>query len=927
MRSLKLAVCFVFALGIAVFSLLRTEKVAGQIGSAVSAPTNLSASDNAYNSKVGLYWDTIRGATTYRIFRNTVNNSLTAADIGTTPANSFFDTGAVAGTTYFYWVRAENSSTTSDLSAVDQGTRSNTVSQGGLQPLAPPPVPAGNPITATKIYLGKTLFWDEQMSSTRTVSCGTCHHSANGGTDPRSAASGKLNPGPDGFLGTQDDILGSLGVPGNNVDGTYFSAAPYGLDAQVTGRKTVSYVNAGYSPLLFWDGRATGTFRDPITNIIILNNGGALESQVLGPPLSTAEMSHIGRDWNDVAARMAASKPLALSPAIPNPLATWIGGRSYPELFQEAFGTPDVTPVRIALAIATFERSLYSDRAPIDLDAQGIATLTAQEIRGRNIFNSGANNCAVCHAGNRFTDESFRYIGVRPETDDTGRMQVTGFPVDRGTFRVPSLRNLSLRGTFFHNGRFTTLEQVVAFYDRGGDFDGNNKPNLIHPLGLNPQQQADLVAFLRRPLTDPRVASESERFDRPTLYAESSRVPQVTGTGRVGAGGATPQIKAISPPLVGNPNFTMSVSGALGNASAVLVIDGADPGLGTSIPVSGSFARVTANTQSTGPGNGWASVSIPIPNNASIVGKTFFARWYVTDGAAASGFSVSQAVRFTVFGDATAVVRAKYVDFDGDGRTDISVFRPDNGTWYELRSSDNSFAVQQFGLSTDKIAPGDYDGDGRTDIAVYRNGLWYLSRSRDGLAVVQFGLPGDIVQAGDFDGDGKDDLAVYRPSEGTWYMQESRDGFVVVRFGLPTDKAVAADYDGDGKTDIAIYRDGQWWINNSSGSVAVTSFGLTGDKPVQGDYDGDGKADMAVWRASSGDWYRLKSSNGQVLVDNYGIATDVPTPGDYDGDGVNDLTVFRPAGGMWYNRNSSAAERNLNFGLNGDIPVPSAIVP
>lgn len=652
MKRLKLTVCLLFVcLGIG-FELSRNWTASGQTTS-LTAPTGFSATDNLYNSKVGLYWDAVRGANFYRIFRSQVNDPAGAVDIGGTPANSFFDLNAPQGQQFFYWVRAENGANTSGFSLSDAGVRAIGQQQGPVPPLEPPPVPPGNPVTAAKTYLGKVLFWDEQLSSTRTVSCGSCHHSGNGGTDPRSATSPALstNAGPDQLFNTADDITGSAGVPANNADGTYTSSS-FGFNDQVTGRKSVSYINAGYAPVLFWDGRATGLFRDPITNATVLNAGGALESQVLGPPVSDVEMSHAGRSWTDIAARMADAKPLVLSPSIPPALDTWIGGRSYPELFQEAFGTPEVTPVRIAMAIATFERSLYSDQAPVDLDAAGITALTAQEQRGRNIF--ATNGCNVCHAGNQFTDNSFRYIGVRPQNDDTGRFQVTGNNNDRGEFRVPSLRNVELRKSFFHNGRFTTLEDVVAFYNRGGDFNAPNKPGIIRPLGLNANQRADLVAFLKRPLTDPRVATESERFDRPMLYMESSRVPQVTGVGRAGSGAITPQIRSISPPLVGNPNFTVSLAGALGNAQATLVISETDPDVGSAIPSTGSLARVVTNTQNTGSGNGWASVSIPIPNSTAVAGRTYFARWYVQDPTAQFGFSVSPAVRFTVFGTAAS---------------------------------------------------------------------------------------------------------------------------------------------------------------------------------------------------------------------------------------------------------------------------------
>lgn len=306
------------------------------------------------------------------------------------------------------------------------------------------------------------------------------------------------------------------------------------------------------------------------------------------------------------------------------------------------------------MAIATFERTVYSDRTPFDQSVAQIIPLSPAEVRGQGVFNG--SRCNVCHAGALFSDNAFHNIGVRPQTEDTGRFQVTGNANNIGEFRTPSLRNVGLRGPYFHDGHFATLEEVVDFYNRGGDFNAPNiDHNLIRPLGLSPQQKSDLVSFLRLSLTDPRVAAGTAPFDRPTLYSESIRVPQITGAGTQGAGGNVPQVTVNEPPLAGNPSFAVGVSNALGGASAVLVIDSNDPGSGPTIPATGSFARISLQLSGSGPGQGFGSASLLIPANSALIGSTFFGRWYVKDTNAVGGVAVTPMFKFTVFGDATAI--------------------------------------------------------------------------------------------------------------------------------------------------------------------------------------------------------------------------------------------------------------------------------
>ena len=274
-------------------------------------------------------------------------------------------------------------------------------------------------------------------------------------------------------------------------------------------------------------------------------------------------------------------------------------------------------------------------------------------------------------------------------------------------------------------------------------------------------------------------------------------------------------------------------------------------------------------------------------------------------------------------------------DFDGDGKSDFSIFTPGTGSWKIEQSSDNAYSETPFGIAEDKLVTGDYDGDGKADLAIFRpsTGTWWIRRSSDPsfFSATHFGTSEDIPVEADYDADGKTDIAVFRPSTGVWYIQQSTLGIRITRWGMLGDLAFAGDYEGDGKADMAIFRPstGVWYVLQSSSSIPmILHWGLATDKPVSADFDGDGRADFAVYRPSEGMWYVLNSNGLTVSYIRFGAEEDVPIPADYDGDGIADITVFRPSNSAWYRMNSSNGAFSARvFGDTGDRPTPTSFQP
>jgi cytochrome c peroxidase len=243
-----------------------------------------------------------------------------------------------------------------------------------------------------------------------------------------------------------------------------------GIDGIAGKRNSMPLFNLGYASNFFWDGGAA-----------------TLESQVVGPITNPVEMHE---DLSNCVAELNAHP-------------------EYPSLFKKAFGSDSVTISMVMKAVAQFERTLLSGNSRYDRYVQGTATLTLQEQNGLHIFQAASKgDCTHCHTlGGTFSDFGYRNTGLDSIPADSGRAIITMNMTDAGKFKTPSLRNIALTAPYMHDGRFTTLQQVLDHYNTGFHYPFNLDPNLRNAVKgrMSQQEMSDLIAFLLT-LTDSSLA-------------------------------------------------------------------------------------------------------------------------------------------------------------------------------------------------------------------------------------------------------------------------------------------------------------------------------------------------------------------------------------------------------------------------------------
>ena len=238
-------------------------------------------------------------------------------------------------------------------------------------------------------------------------------------------------------------------------------------------------------------------------------------------------------------------------------------------------------------------------------------------------------------------------------------------------------------------------------------------------------------------------------------------------------------------------------------------------------------------------------------------------------------------------------------DYNGDGTSDVAIFRPSSGLW-AIRGISRIY----FGGSTDRVAPGDYNGDGTADPAIFRpaSGLWAVH----GVTRLYFGSPNDQPAPSDYNGDGACDIAIFRAQAGLWAVR----GGGRIYFGADGDVPVPGDYQGTGSSVVGIFRpqDGLWSVRG----VTRTYFGRGNDQVASGDYDGDGTWEIGLFRPGAGLW----AIKGVSRI-YFGNCEDQAVPADYNGDTIDDPGIFRGWQGLW------AARTGLRvyFGSEDDIAV------
>ena len=371
--------------------------------------------------------------------------------------------------------------------AVDPGSNQPGTPVNTSIPKSPGAIvdPVDNPSSPAKIELGRHLFYDKSLSVDGSTSCGSCHDVGSGLADKRGLATSM------------------------------------GFENQMGIRNAPALANVAFNTSFTWDGKFASLeahAQGPIFNSLEMGNNFSIDGRD-----STGNTDTVGSGYN--------SKPgphdtLFLFKRL-NGRPGDLNGKSYPDMFIAAWGSADISMDRIAKSIAAFERTFISTQSTFDKYNNGDASVlkyNPEAIHGLQLFTdvNGAN-CISCHSGYNFTDQQFHDNGIgitstiNRQTADKGRSAVTKKSSDDYAFKTPTLRNIALTGPYMHDGRYTSLDQVLANYRNGGQGTPNQDPRItkIKSANLSDQDVADIISFLKTLTDNPFVTDKTGKLSNP----------------------------------------------------------------------------------------------------------------------------------------------------------------------------------------------------------------------------------------------------------------------------------------------------------------------------------------------------------------------------------------------------------------------------